>query len=515
MDHAPSALPLTESPGAPALVVPRSLLLPRWFAVVQAFLVCGILPTQLAIATVLVVFLDVPMLAGDGAISLHFLATLSLFDTALVALLIRVFLILSGEESRDVFLGRRPIWGEVWRGLALVPVVLIGVTAIVLALRAVAPWLQTVKESPISQYMQNPYDAAIFLVVGVLAGGVREELQRGFFLHRFQRVLGRRPIWPGRGAWRLHAPLRGVALRPGAGRRDRRRLAGVALGPALSQATVVGDADGQPCVLQRRAGGAADDRPLARHVTRDRRLWLLIALAFLLSLPAVTTRIYASDEIQYFSWLRSWAFDRDVNFENEYRYFYDTGAARNPDFHETFLERTNEAGRRINFAPIGTAILWAPFYAVGHVVALATGARADGLSAPYIAAVSYGSACYGFLAVWLSARIAGRIVGRGVLAAVVIWIGTPLVYYMYVTPPFSHACSAFAVALFITVWLRVRDSWSPAGAAWLGLTGALMAMVREQDIFFIAGPAIDFVWKALASSRPKAQGQGPSAGHGN
>ena len=189
MDHAPSALPLTESPGAPALVVPRSLLLPRWFAVVQAFLVCGILPTQLAIATMLVVFLDVPMLAGDGAISLHFLATLSLFDTALVALLIRVFLFLSGEESRDVFLGRRPIWGEVWRGLALVPVVLIGVTAIVLALRAVAPWLQTVKESPISQYMQNPYDAAIFLVVGVLAGGVREELQRGFFLHRFQRVL--------------------------------------------------------------------------------------------------------------------------------------------------------------------------------------------------------------------------------------------------------------------------------------------------------------------------------------
>ena len=244
-------------------------------------------------------------------------------------------------------------------------------------------------------------------------------------------------------------------------------------------------------------------------MTRDRRLWLLIALAFLLSLPAVTTRIYASDEIQYFSWLRSWAFDRDVDFENEYRYFYDTGAARNPDFHETFLERTNEAGRRINFAPIGTAILWAPFYAVGHVVALATGARADGLSAPYIAAVSYGSACYGFLAVWLSARIAGRIVGRGVLAAVVIWIGTPLVYYMYVTPPFSHACSAFAVALFITVWLRVRDSWSPAGAAWLGLTGALMAMVREQDMFFIAGPAIDFVWKALAYSRPKAQGQGP------
>ncbi len=36
-------------------------------------------------------------------------------------------------------------------------------------------------------------------------------------------------------------------------------------------------------------------------------------------------RIYASDEVQYFAYLRSLWFDRDVSFENEYRYFYDHG----------------------------------------------------------------------------------------------------------------------------------------------------------------------------------------------
>ena len=41
--------------------------------------------------------------------------------------------------------------------------------------------------------------------------------------------------------------------------------------------------------------------------------WLLIVI-FLLSLPAVTTRINASDEIEFFSWLHSWTFDRDVDF---------------------------------------------------------------------------------------------------------------------------------------------------------------------------------------------------------
>ena len=63
---------------------------------------------------------------------------------------------------------------------------------------------------------------------------------------------------------------------------------------------------------------------------------------------------------------------------------------------------------------------------------------------------------------------------------------------MYVSPPYSHACSAFAVALFVTIWLKVRERWSVGGAVALGLSGALMAMVREQDVFLALGPAVDF-----------------------
>jgi hypothetical protein len=173
----------------------------------------------------------------------------------------------------------------------------------------------------------------------------------------------------------------------------------------------------------------------------------LFGVLFLLSLPAVTTRLYASDEIEYFAWLRSWAFDRDVDFENEYQYFYDTGVAHDPLFHETFLERVNANGRRENFAPVGTAVLWAPFYLGGHLVALATGAPADGFSRPYIAAVTYGSALYGLLAVVLTLAIVRRVMPAGILPSLAVWFGTPLLFYMYVAPGFSHACSAFGVSL--------------------------------------------------------------------
>ncbi len=230
-----------------------------------------------------------------------------------------------------------------------------------------------------------------------------------------------------------------------------------------------------------------------------RRDILLFVLLFVISLPAVTARLYSSDEVEYFSYLRSLWFDHDVSFENEYRYFYDHGIAQTPDFHQTFLELETATGRRINYGTIGCAILWAPFYAVADMIARVIRAAGgtvavDGYSKPYLAAVAYGSAFYGFAAVVLGIAAARRLIGTHALSSgLAVWLGTPLLFYMYVAPPFSHACSAFAVALFVTVWLNARQSWTVSGAVLLGLTGALMAMVREQDLLIALGPVVDFL----------------------
>jgi hypothetical protein len=243
-----------------------------------------------------------------------------------------------------------------------------------------------------------------------------------------------------------------------------------------------------------------------------RELLFLLAL-FIVSLPAVTARLYSSDEVEYFSYLRSLWFDHDVSFENEYRYFYDHRIAQTPDFHQTFLERETAAGRRINYGTIGCAILWAPFYAVADITTRAmqsTGqsVEADGFSQPYIAAVAFGSAFYGFVAIVLAVAAARQMVGKyQVSAGLAVWVGTPLLFYMYVAPPFSHASSAFAVALFVTVWLKARQTWSVGGVVLLGLAGALMAMVREQDLICGLGPVVDFglgVVKGKGTSAPRA-----------
>jgi hypothetical protein len=234
--------------------------------------------------------------------------------------------------------------------------------------------------------------------------------------------------------------------------------------------------------------------------SRARGRWWILAL-FVAMLPAVTPRIYASDEVQYFAYLRSLWFDRDLSFENEYRSFYDRGIAADALFHETFLERTTETGRRINFGTMGCALLWSPFFAVGDVVATVAGYPRDGYSAPYVAAVSYGSAVYGLLALLLALDLASRLAGRATLAVLAVWAGTPLLFYMYVAPPMAHACSAFAVALFVWTWWSVRRTWSLPRTALLGALAGVMAMVREQDLFFVVGPALDLGLTLLGLAR--------------
>src|SRR4051795_12864064 len=81
-------------------------------------------------------------------------------------------------------------------------------------------------------------------------------------------------------------------------------------------------------MLKAREGTSEAARPLASLSTirtphsafKDRAVLLLIFL-YLLTLPLMTHDIRAADEIEYFSYLHSIAFDHNLDFLNEYTYF--------------------------------------------------------------------------------------------------------------------------------------------------------------------------------------------------
>jgi membrane protease YdiL (CAAX protease family) len=52
------------------------------------------------------------------------------------------------------------------------------------------PSLRNVPHNPLQDLVRNRRDAVIFAFVVMIAGGVREEIQRGFVLRRFEQYLG-------------------------------------------------------------------------------------------------------------------------------------------------------------------------------------------------------------------------------------------------------------------------------------------------------------------------------------
>ena len=57
-------------------------------------------------------------------------------------------------------------------------------------LRQLLPNLHTVPENPFEALARSPAGAFALLLVAMVAGGIREEMQRAFLLHRFRTDLG-------------------------------------------------------------------------------------------------------------------------------------------------------------------------------------------------------------------------------------------------------------------------------------------------------------------------------------
>jgi hypothetical protein len=292
----------------------------------------------------------------------------------------------------------------------------------------------------------------------------------------------------------------------------------------------------------------------AQFWRRDRGQLIIIVL-FLLLLPFSLRRIYATDEVQYYAYLRSVYFDHDLDFRNEYEHFAAIGehqqppdlAVRNALLRNDAQNPNPRTGKLRNVAPVGSAIMWAPGFVLADLgvrAANALGARipADGYSAPYISAVCLMSALYALGGLLLSYRIARRYAGSfaATVATIAIWLSTPLVMYMFILMPWSHATGFFLFALFLTIWLGPQDerrttnderrttnderrssrssnqlslplssfvadhsSRSLARWALLGLVGGLMTMTREQLGLLLIIPAAEALVAYLALARAR------------
>jgi membrane protease YdiL (CAAX protease family) len=177
---------LVEADGENAGTFRRMNSGPPWpQALLEVFLCCGA-PTQFLVGGILAL---AGLRAGaEGQLTLQLLAFIIGLDTVLLVGLVLSLLVLGGESPRHVLLGSRRIPGEILRGFALVPWVFLLFSVTGLVLHRLAPGLFS--PNPFATIATTRAEYVLFGVIVLLGGGVREEIQRAFILHRCEQRLG-------------------------------------------------------------------------------------------------------------------------------------------------------------------------------------------------------------------------------------------------------------------------------------------------------------------------------------
>jgi membrane protease YdiL (CAAX protease family) len=146
-------------------------------------------PTQLALGALLLGFGLRPF-GADGSLSMPYLAVLMPADTVLLLALVVWRIRAGGERVSDVLLGARSRARAAWLGVGFMPVIFTAVVLVMLALRTAWPALHNLEANPFQALIRSRFDALALIVLVIMTGGLKEEVQRAFVLHRFDQHLG-------------------------------------------------------------------------------------------------------------------------------------------------------------------------------------------------------------------------------------------------------------------------------------------------------------------------------------
>ncbi len=158
--------------------------------------------------------------------------------------------------------------------------------------------------------------------------------------------------------------------------------------------------------------------------------------------------------------------------------------------------------------PIGPSLLWSPFFLLAHLLVLITiPAKANGLSTPYIALVSFGSAIYGLAGLLVLYKICRNYGEKyvSIIAVLLSLAATPLFFYIFHQPIMAHTTSFFVAAILYLYYIMLTKN--QISGKWSGLIfGVLIGLsflMRWSGIFFIIFPILFYMNQIIGSVRAK------------
>ena len=149
---------------------------------------------------------------------------------------------------------------------------------------------------------------------------------------------------------------------------------------------------------------------------------------------------FVYDVDQYYSYLPAAIIHNDLSFSYQNQYW------------TTKLEN----GNNIPKVTIGMAIMYSPFFLIGHAIAKTNNYTTDGYSLPYKWSIHLGSILFSLLGLWFCRKNLLHFFNEYVTAVtlICIYLGTNLFYYTYGFGEMPHAYLFFIFSLFIYFVLK-------------------------------------------------------------
>lgn len=204
-----------------------------------------------------------------------------------------------------------------------------------------------------------------------------------------------------------------------------------------------------------------------------------------------------SDAVGYYIYLPAVFLDHDLSLRRT--------------VHRSFGGDLQKAGdlRRVKHGylgphQIGEAIMLAPFFAAGHVSAIASGAHTDGFSRPYQSWAAVAGLIYGVVGLALLGSFLLRWFDRWIVGATLLALtfGTNLFHYLTYDAVYSHAFSFTVTASVLWTTVRLTERATATRALLLGLELGLLAAIRPTNLVIALFPLLVALRTRAGLARP-------------
>lgn len=204
------------------------------------------------------------------------------------------------------------------------------------------------------------------------------------------------------------------------------------------------------------------------------------------------TNTIAYDVFGYYLYLPlAFLFEGDsqeaIQYLNEIRETYSSS--------ETFYQiQTLPNGEFVMKYTSGWAICYAPFFFIGHLVALLSGYPADGFSQPYQVAIFSGSLFYSLVGIYFLVKLLRQFFGKSLTVALVLILVFGTNYLVHVTMYGQNAMShnllftLYTLIIWLTIkWYKTRKT---STIIFLGIVCGLTILIRPTEFVCLIIPLL-------------------------